>query len=69
MSFSKWTSPSGPHVPVSTPICSIGLPFCTAMLLINQSINQSINHLLLHNKDLKLTHFTLLTPVQYNNSL
>ena len=48
--------PSGPSVPVSTPICSIGLSFYTAMLLINlinQSINQSITHLLLHNKGLQ----------------
>ena len=41
--------PSGRPIPVSTPICSIGLPFYTAMLLINQSLNQS----LLHNKGLQ----------------
>ena len=41
--------PPGPPVPVSTPICSIGLPFYTAMAL----VNQSINHLLLHNKGLE----------------
>ena len=32
--------PSGPPVPVLTPIYRIGLLFYTAMLLINQSINQ-----------------------------
>ena len=41
--------PLGPPVPVLTPSYSIGLPFYTAMLL----INQSINHLLLHKKDLQ----------------
>ena len=33
--------PSGPPFPVSTPICSIGLSFYTAMHLINQLSNQS----------------------------
>ena len=31
--------PSGPPIPILTPICSIGLLFYTVMLLINQSIN------------------------------
>ena len=35
--------PLGPPVPVSTPTCNIGLPFYTAMLLINQSVSRSIN--------------------------
>ena len=45
--------PLGPPVPVSTPIWSIGLPFYTAMILINRSINQLISHFLFHNKGLQ----------------
>ena len=68
-------APSASSISVWTPICHIGLPFFTAILFINQSINESINQSIIYYytirayKDLKVIHFTSLTTVQYNKSL
>ena len=66
--------PSGPPFPVSTPICSIGLPFYTAMHLINQLSNQSIIYyctiMAYNNLKINPLYITNNCPatVQYNNS-